>query len=57
MFVAVIGLSVGVPFVVLLTLVIIIVVVTAVYLVRRRRYRHYQLHRVAMSQVDEDEPA
>jgi hypothetical protein len=51
------GLSVGVTFVVLLTLVIIIVVITVVYLMRRRRYRHYQLHRVAMSQVDEDEPA
>ena len=54
MFVAVIGLSVGVPFVVLLTLVIIIVVVTVVYLVRRRHYHHYQL---AMSQINEDELA
>ena len=53
---AVIGLGVTLPFLVLLTVVTIIIIITVVYHVKRRRYRHYQLHRVAMSQLD-DEPA
>ena len=47
--------AVTVPLVVLLLIAAVIVIVAGVYWARLRRKRHYQFHRMAMSQVDDDE--
>ena len=50
------AMAVAVPVgVIVIVLITIIVVITGVYLIKRRRYRHYQLHRMTMSQVDDEE--